>query len=134
MGGAQTIGGVVNKFERLRAAFPTVDIIVTGHHHRSIVVKENRIFFWPVSRPVKGSHIVREERDMYIISSGGYMSAYIDLKNRRDGSPVSTYVEDKMLKPVALGPAIIEVGVDRYHKSIKGCTYHTTKPHINVLV
>ncbi|MEO0132589.1 MAG: metallophosphoesterase [candidate division WOR-3 bacterium] len=96
-GGGATVGGKLNRIERLAHIIEGVDVICGGHNHALGVISIDR--FYPADR-----HIYK--RRIWIVATGSYLEW--------DGS----YSEQRMMQPTKLGSPRIRFSGERGRKDI----------------
>lgn len=103
VGGGITMGAPINRLERLVSAFDA-DIYLIGHHHKLIAAPIDTIY--PVFR---GKKAELKHRTRLLACTGSFMRGYTAYRTGPTGIPQGSYVEQKMLPPVALGGILIKI-------------------------
>lgn len=86
---------VVMKFG---AGFGHADVVVNGHHHKKVATKKPRPYYDDDGKLVSKNTI-------YAVT-GSFLKGYLQC-SQRDGRAGGSYIEQRMLSPVALGGIII---------------------------
>jgi hypothetical protein len=101
-GGASSEGGLINKLDRVATDFDA-DLFLMAHFHRRFSVPRMRIGWERWGRKHR-----MIERPIRLVGTGGYLKGYVDGRERL-GRPEGTYVEKRLLRPIAQGGLFIHI-------------------------
>lgn len=104
VGTGSTSASVLNRLGRISQAF-AADIYLMGHLHRKVA--EPIDYTFPVYPP-RGGEPVLVHRTRIMACTGSFLKGYV-VGSREGLTPRGTYVEQKMLNPVALGGVVITI-------------------------
>ena len=105
VGGGITLGAPLNRLERLVSAFDA-DIYLIGHHHKLVAAPIDTIY------PVWKRRGSLRHRTRLLACTGSFMRGYTAHRATQGidrGIAQGSYVEQKMLPPVALGGLLIKI-------------------------
>ncbi len=103
-GSGTTLGGSINKRQKVGTSFPDVNIILMGHEHRKLVGLDQGIIDDPTSKD--GLDTIKR----YYIGTGSFLKGYVP------GNAQGSYIEKTLMPPAELGVVIIEVGLEKKGK------------------
>ena len=101
-GGGQKVSSPLNRLENLMAYFDA-DIYLMGHQHKKVSAPIDQIYMTR-NHPAHLSH-----RTKIIACTGSFLRGYMEGSKQGAGRAGGTYVEKKMLTPVALGGLVIRL-------------------------
>jgi len=111
VGSGITAAAPLNRLERVATHFDA-DIYLMGHHHKAASALLDRLCLTSRGRP----RLV--DRTKALVATGSFLRGYMQGSGRKYGRAQGTYVEQKMLMPVALGGPLITI-TPRSHQSFK---------------
>lgn len=98
----------LNKLENLIAYFDA-DVYLIGHMHRKVASPIDQIYMTKSNTPILG------HRTRLIACTGSFLKGYMH-GSESDGRPGGTYVEQRMLNPVALGGIVLKLKPEKIKK------------------
>ena len=101
-GGGRLTSAPLNLLEHVIKTF-SADIYLIGHQHKKVSAPLDRIYVNWDADPPRLQH-----RRVIIGCTGGFLRGYMQ-GNQRKGRAQGTYVEKRMLSPVALGGLVIRI-------------------------
>lgn len=104
-GSGVSVGSPISKLERLPASWAG-DIFLIGHQSKLVTTPVDRIVPTFATRP-GAQHGLRHET-VLLVGTGGFLKGYA-AGRKRGHVPTGSYVEKEMMRPVALGGALITV-------------------------
>ena len=123
-GGGQKSYSPLTKLETVASSYEGIDIFLMGHHTKKAHVpmqKMSPVIKWDGT--MQFSH-----RDVHLVGTGGWSKGYMESTVKRVEEP--SYVEKRLMNPVALGAPIIHI-----RPKWQGCSrYRTWTPNIKTEV
>lgn len=101
-GAGQLLSSPLNQLQRVSQAFQA-HIYLVAHQHKLVGGRPERLFVnWK-----GGGRLMHQS--LLLACTGSFMRGYTQNRELREGHPEGSYVEKKMLTPVALGGLLIEI-------------------------
>lgn len=126
-GGGSLAGAPLNKLEHMASAFPAADIYVMGHTTKKPAVPIPRVI--PRWHGQGAPDLV--EKNAYLVNSGGFSIGW-QHGSKHGRVPMGGYVEQRMLKPTALGAPLIRIVPNFKYKRGDGYNNGDWAPEISV--
>lgn len=109
VGGGQTVAAPLNLLQKVATHFEA-DIYLMGHQHKAVSALLDRLYITTHGKPIL------YDRTKALVATGSFLKGYMQ-GSKKGGRPQGTYVERRMLMPVALGGPLISI-TPRHHEFI----------------
>jgi len=117
-GGGGKTSAPLNKLENIVPYFEA-DVYLIGHMHKKVSAPIDHLYL-TTSKSPSIAH-----RTRYLVGTGSYLKGYMMGHQTPSGVATGTYVEQRMLSPVALGGVFITMTPRRESKSSRGWQIET---------
>lgn len=108
-GSGNGVGAPLSRLEKA-VEWVEADLYLMGHHHKLVSAPIPRFYLTSGKEPLL---IAREKR---LVATGSYLKGYMQGSKNVGGTAKGTYIEKKMLTPVALGSPTVTVTPRKYER------------------
>jgi hypothetical protein len=99
-GSSSTEAGALTSVMKFGTGFGHHDIVLTGHHHKKVTTKKPRPFY-------DDEGVLTSRNTVYAVT-GSFLRGYMPC-SQSEGRAGGSYVEKRMLPPVALGGVVLRI-------------------------